>query len=248
MACSLTSPTSLLLSCPTSTPSFTQTRSQREQCARFSANGSDVVVFRSADHVLFNVHRVNLCANTDGPLAVDFASPHTTELPESAETLELLFLHGLARAELDALAEAAEKYGVSVAVSVCHIRLSSDYIKRPLEVMAHAYRHGYTDLLDMTAPYSIGMPASEVKVAFSESAPLFIAWACYNDTWMQLITQDSREIRARTKHNNPASKKSCTVWKDIAYRVDLRLWNSRTTIVTSLDSIFVSSSWANGRT
>ncbi|TRM65359.1 hypothetical protein BD626DRAFT_488518, partial [Schizophyllum amplum] len=210
MGCSLTSPTSLLLSCPTSTPSFTQTRA-------VSANGSDVVVFRSADHVLFNVHRVNLCANTDGPLA----------LPESAETLELLFLHGLARAELDALAEAAEKYGVSVAN------------KRPLEVMAHAYRHGYTDLLDMTAPYSIGMPASEVKVAFSESAPFM--QACYNDTWMQLITQDSREIRARTKHNNPASKKSCTVWKDIAYRVDLRLWNSRTTIVTSLDSIFVSS-------
>lgn len=93
----------------------------------------DVVVFRSIDHVLFNVHRVNLRVNTTGPFAEDFPAPKgdVADLTEDAETLELLFsfvyakqhqtLSNLPFDKQLRLAEAAEKYGVVPAKTVCRL-------------------------------------------------------------------------------------------------------------------------------
>ena len=93
-------------------------------------------MFRSIDHVLFNIHRVNLRVNTTGPFAEDFPSPKgdVADLTEDAKTLELLFrfiyserhptLADLPFDELLSLAEAAEKYGVAPAMNLCYVRLT----------------------------------------------------------------------------------------------------------------------------
>ena len=90
-------------------------------------------MFRSIDHVLFNIHRVNLRVNTTGPFAEDFPAPKgdVADLTEDAETLELLFTFVYAKQHQTLsnlpfdkqlrLAEAAEKYGVVPAKTVCRL-------------------------------------------------------------------------------------------------------------------------------
>ncbi|KAL1722422.1 hypothetical protein EV715DRAFT_287440 [Schizophyllum commune] len=103
------------------------------QSARFSCTDSDgdVIVFRSADGTLFNVHRRNLQSTTDGPLAEDFhATPgEVVQLTEDANTLETLFafvypgvypsLKDMPVEDFVKVAEAAEKYRVAPALAVC---------------------------------------------------------------------------------------------------------------------------------
>ncbi|KAL1678441.1 hypothetical protein EV122DRAFT_278198 [Schizophyllum commune] len=134
--------------------------SKERQSERFSSTDGEIIIFRSSDDVLFNIHHINLRAVTDGPFAEDFA-----------ETLEILFqyvypghlpsLEGVEFKRLYAIAEAAEKYHVSPAMVVCNIRMKLLYSSYPLEVIAYAYKHGYIDLLDIVGPSSMGKPASE---------------------------------------------------------------------------------------
>ena len=100
-----------------------------------SSTDGEITIFRSSDSVLFNIHRTNLRAVTDGPFAEDFASGKTdiADLTEDSETLEILFqyvypghlpsLEGVEFKRLYAIAEAAEKYHVSPAMVVCNIRM-----------------------------------------------------------------------------------------------------------------------------
>lgn len=94
------------------------------------------VSFRSVDGVVFRLHRVNLKVASDG-FAPDLIQSHTideyVDLPETAATLELLFLfvypkrHPTLEAVefevLAPLAEAAEKYQVFAAMNICLVRM-----------------------------------------------------------------------------------------------------------------------------
>ena len=107
-------------------------------------------MFRSIDHVLFNVHRVNLRVNTTGPFAEDFHAPKgdVADLTEDAETLELLFSFVYAKQQQTLsnlpfekqlrLAEAAEKYGVVPAKTVCRL-LSECVFARSLPSISLTY-------------------------------------------------------------------------------------------------------------
>ncbi|KAI5886310.1 uncharacterized protein SCHCODRAFT_02602933 [Schizophyllum commune H4-8] len=173
------------------------------QCERFASTEGDVVVFRSIDHVLFNIHRVNLRVNTTGPFAEDFPSPKgdVADLTEDAKTLELLFrfiyserhptLADLPFDELLCLAEAAEKYGVAPAMNLCYVRLTLIYKDKPFEILVYAHKHAYTDLLDMCAPHTLGTPVEKVRTLLPAS--LFLAWVCYNDPWYRIITRETTE-------------------------------------------------------
>ena len=91
-------------------------------------------MFCSSDNVLFNIHRANLRAVTDGPFAEDFVSSATdvSDLTEQSDILEIIFqfvypgnlpLLDLPEAQLFSVAEAAEKYRVSPAMAVCHLQI-----------------------------------------------------------------------------------------------------------------------------
>ncbi|KAL1686621.1 hypothetical protein GGG16DRAFT_128586 [Schizophyllum commune] len=156
------------------------------QCERLASTDGDVIVLRSIDHVLFNVHRVNLRVNTTGPFSEDFHAPKgdVADLTEDAETLELLFsfvyakqhrtLSNLPFGKQLRLAEAAEKYGVVPAMTVC--RLLFEYICKdhPLEILVFAYTHHHLELLDACASRVIGTPIKKVYAVIPSS--LYHAW------------------------------------------------------------------------
>lgn len=107
----------------------------------FVVNDSDAdVSFRSVDGVVFRLHKVNLSVTTGG-FPLDFIrGPMRDEylyvdLAETADTLELLFgfvyprMHKTNIGIMDfdtlaALASAAEKYQVFVAMDVCQVRMA----------------------------------------------------------------------------------------------------------------------------
>ncbi|KAF7976518.1 hypothetical protein HWV62_6335 [Athelia sp. TMB] len=102
---------------------------------RFCADDADVT-FRSCDQILFKVHRINLALVSEG-----FAPPpginsehKVVPLSENGGTLDLLFqyiypqrqpdLSELDFKQLAELAEAAEKYQVFAAMTVCNIYMT----------------------------------------------------------------------------------------------------------------------------
>ncbi|KAL1659133.1 hypothetical protein GGF50DRAFT_120190 [Schizophyllum commune] len=105
------------------------------QSTRFASTDEDVIVFRSVDGTLFNIHRCNLRCASDGPFSEDFpATPgEKVELTEDADTLETLFsfvypgvypsLVDMPFAKLALVAEAAEKYRVASAMAMCRVTI-----------------------------------------------------------------------------------------------------------------------------
>ena len=109
------------------------------------STGEDIIVFKSRDHVLLNIHRANLHAVTDGPFVVDLAAPEgdVADLPEDGDTLELMFRHvypgripslaPLSFQKLYTLAEASENYRVGPAMNMCYTHL--EYVR--FSVVSH---------------------------------------------------------------------------------------------------------------
>ncbi|KAL1729606.1 hypothetical protein EV714DRAFT_212604 [Schizophyllum commune] len=152
------------------------------------STGEDIIVFKSRDHVLLNIHRANLHAVTDGPFVVDLAAPEgdVADLPEDGDTLELMFRHvypgripslaPLSFQKLYTLAEASEKYRVGPAMNMCYTHLDLLYRERPLEVLAYAFRHGYHELMNKCAPSTVGRSVKDVRGILTPI--LIIAWVC----------------------------------------------------------------------
>lgn len=97
---------------------------------------------------------------------------------------------------LDSLAEAAEKYEVSAARSVCHIRMRcvDFYIgyeiatilkatcslalrEHPAEILRYADKHDYPKLLSDVAPLTIGLPLLDVVSVLPPH--LILTWVCH---------------------------------------------------------------------
>jgi len=90
------------------------------------------ITYKSADGVLFRIHKINLEACTEGLSPPEGSTfEEIVELTEDARTLELLFqfiyptagidLSSIDFHALESLAEAAEKYQVYTAMSICKI-------------------------------------------------------------------------------------------------------------------------------
>ncbi|KAL1719311.1 hypothetical protein EV715DRAFT_290518 [Schizophyllum commune] len=157
------------------------------QSVIFSSTEGEIIVFRSCDGVLLNIDRRYLKWATDGPLAVDVpATPgENTALEEDSETLETLFafvhprrhplLDSIPFTQLFKFMEAAEKYRVFLAMSIANVRMSMAYKDHPLKVMSYACKQGYMDMLDRTAPLSIGRSVSAGALKIFDYFPLSIA-------------------------------------------------------------------------
>ena len=97
-----------------------------------NADDSDLTI-RSCDGQLFRVHARNLYEHSDGFPGSDVPSQpnEVVDLTETSETLEILFqfmyrrpqpeLRNLPSAQLYALADAVDKYGVFPAQQVCNL-------------------------------------------------------------------------------------------------------------------------------
>lgn len=166
------------------------------------------VKFRSCDGILFKVHRSNLVAHSEGFSPPPGTSSHDeiVALPENGDTLDLLFqfmspqrqpdLSEIMFKQLAELAEAAEKYQVFSAMTICNVHMtyvvsvrdgttaitdrtfSSDaYSKHPFEVMLYAMRHGYGKLMDKAERKVLEVSPTLAFECFTPE--VYIAWVSY---------------------------------------------------------------------
>ncbi|KAL1729619.1 hypothetical protein EV714DRAFT_212561 [Schizophyllum commune] len=227
----------------------TEPQALDRQSLRFASTNEDVIVFRSGDGTLFNIRRCNLRCATDGPFAEDFpATPgEKVELTEDADTLETLFsflypgvypsLVDIPFAELALVAEAAEKYRVASAMAMCRvtIRLGALYKEHAAEVLIYAYKHGYEDLLNLAAPYSVNISVRDVRKIWSY--PLIVAWAEYKEAWLRAFHEDCYAIRHRVRH--PSCGGDCMYWSRVVGVVDTRASDAASrAIFVDLDALF----------
>ncbi|KAL1678431.1 hypothetical protein EV122DRAFT_212050 [Schizophyllum commune] len=209
------------------------------QSTRFASTDEDVIVFRSVDGTLFNIHRCNLRCASDGPFSEDFpATPgEKVELTEDADTLETLFsfvypgvypsLVDMPFAKLALVAEAAEKYRVAPAIGVCLVvfRLEALYKSQSIELLDFAHKHGYSDLLELAAPHSLTTSIKEARKKLPIS--LFAAWAEYKESWENVAGIDCNEIRFNRSHSR---LEPCPNWPRLASVIDEIMTDQRDSV------------------
>ncbi|KAF5380011.1 hypothetical protein D9615_006299 [Tricholomella constricta] len=183
------------------------------------------VTFRSSDGVLFNIHLLNLKANTEGFVPPENATfGDIADLTETSATLEMLFqfIYPARHPELEAvnfvlledLAEAAEKYQVYAAMNICKIRMKKTLPAHASEVMFYAMKHGYPDIMDMAAPLLI---AKSLKESCSNIPIQYILpWIRYHDTWLQVL---QRAMQFYYSNSTPTLQLRFTFGPDAAKQV-----------------------------
>ncbi|KAJ7434629.1 hypothetical protein B0H11DRAFT_1938394 [Mycena galericulata] len=134
----------------------------------FHAADADITI-QSSDGVLFKLHRKNLQVHS-----VVFADAESATLPENgsevvqlsetSEILDLLFqfmypqlqpdLKTLEFRLLAGMAEAAEKYMVFSALTLCRMNMKDCIVQNALEVLNYAVKHGH-DFADEAARQSM---------------------------------------------------------------------------------------------
>ncbi|KAG5637526.1 hypothetical protein H0H81_004222 [Sphagnurus paluster] len=150
----------------------------------FKAGNADVT-FVSSDEVLFYIHRKNLETNAEGFPSAEFdTGGEIVPLTETAVTLELLFQFIYPRRHPDLedttfeilapLAEAAEKYQVFSAMTICKIRMKDFLPQHGVEIFNYASRHGYKDILSAAAPSVLDIPLDELVKKLS--LQLVVPW------------------------------------------------------------------------
>ncbi|KAJ7084600.1 hypothetical protein B0H15DRAFT_848272 [Mycena belliarum] len=154
------------------------------------------VTFQSCDGMLFGIHRLNLQINTEGFAAPEFSTAgEIVALTESSATLELLFqfiyprrhpvLDDIPFDHLAALAEAAEKYQVFAAMSVCRLHMRDVLPDHAPEVLTYAAKHDYATLVHAAAPFTFDVPLASVVAMLPQH--LILPWVRYHDAWNALL-------------------------------------------------------------
>ncbi|KAF9525392.1 hypothetical protein CPB83DRAFT_818541 [Crepidotus variabilis] len=134
---------------------------------KFNSADADLIII-SSDYVKFRLHRMNLASYSEGfPGAEVGTAGEEVHLTEPSSVLEVLFLfiYPEHHQQVDlgqlvrkgrsmlALAEAVEKYQVTGAFNHCmkFLRQPKFVHRYPLDVLAHALRHGYPALANAAA-------------------------------------------------------------------------------------------------
>ncbi|KAJ7473304.1 hypothetical protein FB451DRAFT_1248958 [Mycena latifolia] len=185
----------------------------------FNAPDADVI-FQSCDGTLFGIHRVNLQTNTEGfPPPEISTNGEIVSLSEDSVTLELLFqfiyprrqpvLDNIRFENLSALAEAAEKYQVFSAMSVCRLHMRDILPDHAPEILMYAAKHDYPNLVYDAAPFTFDVPLADVVAMLPPH--LILPWVRYFDAWNTLLN-DAISLKQRT-HYNSSQGTQCRLWK-----------------------------------
>jgi len=187
----------------------------------FDAEDAEIA-FQSSDSVVFKIHRQNLEANSGilSPATLATSISEVVPLSEDSATLELLFqyiyprrqplLDGIEFTLLASLAEAAEKYEVFPAMTVCYIRMSLAQYKHPAEIMRYAARHDYMPLLYCVAPLVIGVPLLDILSLLPQH--LNMPWLQYYEEWRKVHAAAFSKAHSHDGEITRTSKSGKTVW------------------------------------
>jgi len=171
------------------------------------ADGADVLIL-SSDNVLFHLHKRYLEYGTGGfPSADTPTDGEIVNLPETSETLEVLFQFVyprqhpiLERMDFESVmkvAEAAEKYEVYAAQSVCQLKLRSDFLgSHPQEVLSFAAAHRIVPLFEHLAPLVLDTPLSTMAETLASCPSFFIKWCIWRQTFIDAIGEAAKQVPA----------------------------------------------------
>ncbi|KAL1733922.1 hypothetical protein EV714DRAFT_203362 [Schizophyllum commune] len=191
-----------------------------------SVDGCDLpvdVVFKSSDGELLGAHSRNLEMYGEGfPAAPNgVADPEPASLTEPAKTLRTLlaFMHlvpqprirNLSCKSVLEIAEAAEKYGVHSATQVCAIVLESKGKECPSDVLRFALRHGYKELANTVAPYTLEFSVAEMKSMYKDDDYALMKWLLYCSRWEDLTRRAAKPTHWRVHRGG---KLHCDDWQD----------------------------------
>ncbi|KAF9473677.1 hypothetical protein BDN70DRAFT_925049 [Pholiota conissans] len=176
----------------------------------FSATSADIT-FISSDNTVFKIHSTHLNSGSAGfanPQKLDGSEP--AQLPEPAKVLEILFqfiepppeAHGYRQPSVVEIeqslffqvAEAAEKYVVYSAMSNCMTYMRQLTTTKPVEVLNHCTKHGYTDLADAAASQLLGVSLSTIAVNI-HSPDVLRRWLVYYDKYHDVQRSGMRGAR-----------------------------------------------------
>ncbi|TFK73845.1 hypothetical protein BDN72DRAFT_956184 [Pluteus cervinus] len=175
------------------------------QSKHFCGSDADVTII-SNDDVRFQLHKKNLAFCTGGFPPVEFSKTsderEEVNLSERGYILDLLFhfvypqrYPNLATIHIDVLselAEAAEKYQVFGAISVCQAFMILQIPNHPIDVFAYATWYDYLDIADRVAPLVLGTPLNILAerlppAAVTGWARYLVSWDTVRSKWTALI-------------------------------------------------------------
>ncbi|KAF5392382.1 hypothetical protein D9757_001503 [Collybiopsis confluens] len=186
------------------------------------------VIIRSSDMVDFTMNKNNLEFFTGSFPSADACAESGDPIPliESSKILQLLFefveqkppptLDGISFDDLLRLAEAAEKYIVYSALTICKIKLREFISSNPVEILTLAVKHNHSDLIVALYPLLMDKPLPEVApILGSGSFQYFAHWSLQNSRWSEAL---NTATRSANDHGN------CPWWgynmAQILYQLD----------------------------
>jgi len=126
------------------------------------------------------------------------------------------------------LAEAAEKYEVYSAMTICNVHMRFAITSHPVEVLGYAFKHDYRKLMDEVAPLTIDKPVHELT-AYWESIPnrIFTVWMKYHHEWLDVLNFVHKQYQYTGTHLNqykqPITCSQSGLWEENRLRVALNL-------------------------
>ncbi|KAF8877234.1 hypothetical protein CPB84DRAFT_1817608 [Gymnopilus junonius] len=159
--------------------------------SRFTLHDSDIEI-RSADGFVFQLHRILLETATGAfPGSEIDTRGEIVELTEPANILGILFAFLYPKKQSDlakedfsvimAVAEAAEKYEMFSAMTLCSMRLTKFLPQHAPEILAHAVKHHYPSLIHATVQCFARSPFIPVMEKLPLS--LVVPFARYQNAW-----------------------------------------------------------------
>ncbi|PPQ80299.1 hypothetical protein CVT26_008827 [Gymnopilus dilepis] len=159
--------------------------------SRFTLDTSDIEI-RSSDGFVFQLHRILLETGTGAFPGSDIETGgEIIDLSEPADVLGILFAFLYPKKQSDllehsfalviAVAEAAEKYEVFSAMTLCSLRLMKFLPLHAPDILVHAVKHDYSSLIYAAVPCFARSPFINVVEKLPPS--LIIPWARYQDAW-----------------------------------------------------------------
>ncbi|KAF9525946.1 hypothetical protein CPB83DRAFT_858663 [Crepidotus variabilis] len=185
----------------------------------FDQNDSDLTI-QSSDGIQFRLKRCYLAATTGAFPGTEIETLNEiTYLTESSSVLTTLFqftyprkhpwIRDLSFSEMAAVAESAEKYQVFAAMNVCHMRMSEFLPEHGAEILTHAVKHDYPDLVELVIP----LLARADLIKTLEKLPLAWAlpWCRFSQAWNKIFDEvlnvvfELPESPEQDSCNNPSS-------------------------------------------
>ncbi|KAF9458581.1 hypothetical protein BDZ94DRAFT_83224 [Collybia nuda] len=162
---------------------------------QFSAQDADLI-FQSSDGIAFRIYSKDLHFTSAGlPPFEKEKRDGILLLTEKATTLELLFsfmnpqhhpnLASTPITDLARLADAAEKYNVFPAVSICNIHMRNNLTLSQHNIpfiLEYAVKHHYHDLADKAARLLLNS-YSPGELLANAPVDILVAWMKYTDHW-----------------------------------------------------------------